>query len=236
MVLYIGKIRFCILLEVHGTIGHSWQHCSARWWYNERQQHGQHLEPNNQSNKADCKSHFWVNENQPRSRLNLQSTTTPETTTFVYQKTTLSRNLPNQLSPHPSLLTTNKDSSNRPLDPLLRHTNAVPILVADKTNEKRIGFLALGIGGCVSGYGVEVSATSIGFGGLLFEELVDRFHLVDVRSDREREWERNTFSSSFRFSERFFLRRAISARRIACSSAVKCFLTWTSVGRLVHIM
>lgn len=37
-----------------------------------------------------------------------------------------------------------------------------------------------------------------------------------------------TFSSSFRFSLRFFLRRAISARRIWRSSAVKCFLTWGS--------
>jgi hypothetical protein len=33
-----------------------------------------------------------------------------------------------------------------------------------------------------------------------------------------------TFSSSFRFSLRFFLRLAISARRIACSSAVRAFL------------
>lgn len=34
----------------------------------------------------------------------------------------------------------------------------------------------------------------------------------------------NTFSSSLRFSLRFFLRRAISARRMACSSSVRCFL------------
>jgi len=33
----------------------------------------------------------------------------------------------------------------------------------------------------------------------------------------------DTFSSSLRFSLRFFLRRAISARRMACSSAVRCF-------------
>jgi len=32
-----------------------------------------------------------------------------------------------------------------------------------------------------------------------------------------------TFSSSLRFSLRFFLLRAISARRMACSSAVRCF-------------
>lgn len=35
---------------------------------------------------------------------------------------------------------------------------------------------------------------------------------------------RRTFSSSLRFSLRFLRRRAISARRIACSSAVRCFL------------
>lgn len=38
-----------------------------------------------------------------------------------------------------------------------------------------------------------------------------------------------TFSSSFRFSLKFFRRRAISARRMARSSAVKCFLTWGSI-------
>ena len=35
---------------------------------------------------------------------------------------------------------------------------------------------------------------------------------------------RRTFSSSLRFSLRFLRRRAISARRMACSSAVRCFL------------
>ena len=40
-----------------------------------------------------------------------------------------------------------------------------------------------------------------------------------------------TFSSSLRFSLRFFRRRAISARRIACSSAVRCFLICGSVDQ-----
>lgn len=34
---------------------------------------------------------------------------------------------------------------------------------------------------------------------------------------------RHTFSSSLRFSLRFLRRLAISARRMACSSAVRCF-------------
>ena len=43
-----------------------------------------------------------------------------------------------------------------------------------------------------------------------------------------------TFSSSFRFSLRFFLRRAISARRMARSSAVRCFFTWGSALSQTH--
>lgn len=38
----------------------------------------------------------------------------------------------------------------------------------------------------------------------------------------------HTFSSSLRFSLRFLRRRAISARRMAYSSAVRCFLIWGS--------
>lgn len=45
--------------------------------------------------------------------------------------------------------------------------------------------------------------------------------------------EESTFSSSLRFSLRFLRRRAISARRMACSSAVRCFLTCTSGMGLV---
>ena len=41
-----------------------------------------------------------------------------------------------------------------------------------------------------------------------------------TRLDRDK----HTFSSSLRFSLKFFRRRAISARRMACSSAVRCFL------------
>ena len=42
-----------------------------------------------------------------------------------------------------------------------------------------------------------------------------------------------TFSSSLRFSLRFLRRRAISARRMACSSAVRCFFFWASVEGFV---
>lgn len=38
-----------------------------------------------------------------------------------------------------------------------------------------------------------------------------------------------TLTSSLRFSLRFRRRRAISARRMDSSSAVKCFFTWTSI-------
>ena len=44
--------------------------------------------------------------------------------------------------------------------------------------------------------------------------------VMGLRSVRET---RRTFSSSLRFSLRFLRRRAISARRMACSSAVRCF-------------
>lgn len=40
---------------------------------------------------------------------------------------------------------------------------------------------------------------------------------------------KRTFSSSLRFSLRFFRRRAISARRMACSSAVRIFFCCGSV-------
>jgi len=43
----------------------------------------------------------------------------------------------------------------------------------------------------------------------------------------------HTFSSSLRFSLRFLRRRAISARRMACSSAVKCFFVCGSAGEKV---
>ena len=57
---------------------------------------------------------------------------------------------------------------------------------------------------------------------------------IGVGSDGRRKGQFiRTFSSSLRFSLRFLRRRAISARRMACSSAVRCFLTWTSERLLV---
>ena len=43
------------------------------------------------------------------------------------------------------------------------------------------------------------------------------------KSQSKREKREDTFSSSLRFSLRFLRRLAISARRMACSSAVRCF-------------
>lgn len=49
----------------------------------------------------------------------------------------------------------------------------------------------------------------------------DSYHVEHCKRE---EVGRYTFSSSLRFSLRFLRRLAISARRMACSSAVKCFL------------
>lgn len=94
--------------------------------------------------------------------------------------------------------------------------------------------------GCgVGAFSGRCAATALG--GLLSEQSINRIHLqklvvcVPCRDSTSRIHFRHpfesrgpTFSSSLRFSLRFFLRRAISARRMARSSAVKCFLTWGS--------
>jgi hypothetical protein len=73
------------------------------------------------------------------------------------------------------------------------------------------------------------------FWRLLLEETIDGVHLRRIsKLDAIDGCVDLTFSSSLRFSLRFLRRRAISARRIACSSAVRCFFFCASVQPSVH--
>lgn len=98
----------------------------------------------------------------------------------------------------------------------------------------------MGVGGDLGG-----GDFAAALGGLFFEEAVDGVHLFFFFLDffslvfRGRRGFGlvqggarggvGTFSSWLRFSLRFLRRRAISARRMACSSAVRCFLICGSI-------
>lgn len=120
-------------------------------------------------------------------------------------------------------------------EPFFGHINFETIGTADPADHCRIGLLRLLSflfgGSCV---GISNCATTSALRRLFPQQSIDCIHLLGiswmVSHNGYLEYKLRTFSSSFRFSLRFFLRRAISARLIARSSAVKCFLTWGSVG------
>jgi len=95
------------------------------------------------------------------------------------------RDLLNQFATHAGtfLNTTLKDISNWALQPLLWNTDAIAILVANPANEDGI-WLLLGIGRGVTCDWVEGTPASVGLWGLLLEQLVDGFHLVEVSTQR----------------------------------------------------
>lgn len=133
-----------------------------------------------------------------------------------------------------------EDLCSRRANPLLRHAHAAASPATDPAHHRgvRLGirFLDLLIGGSILG-SLGGGDASSALGGLLAQQSVDGIHLErwlvrarGVMSLTRFDWAQgsHTFSSSFRFSLRFFRRRAISARRIARSSAVRCFFTWGS--------
>ena len=141
-----------------------------------------------------------------------------------------------------------EDVAYRRADPFLGHADDVAAAARYPSDENVLWSFELGL--LVARARVpsrfRVASRPTLFGSLLLEQLVDR---VDLRRGLAKfkriakKMPRSaletsgvdrlgspTFSSSLRFSLRFFLRLAISARRMACSSAVSTFFTLVSAG------
>ena len=119
--------------------------------------------------------------------------------------------------------------------PFVWHAESAAIVAADPSDEDRINFLDL-LRLLISRRHLRRlrgGDSAPPFRSLFAEKSVDGVHLFLVVSVLSITSNGRpcppTFSSSLRFSLRFFLRRAISVRRMARSSAVRCFFTCGSV-------
>lgn len=123
----------------------------------------------------------------------------------------------------------NERASNRSCKPFVRNTQSDAITGADPSSVYSIRLrLVLIIKARSATFASSLSSqyfsASPTLGSWLLQQLVNRISLQSISLNLTEASVRHTFSSSLRFSDKFFLRLAISARRMACSSAEMCFL------------